>query len=255
MLHIAMFILIMVTVGLHRPKFSSSTVIIVIFTACLWVLDRIIRGAKILWNSFGNFATVTALPNEALRVKLSRDIRATPGSHAFLWVPAIRWVESHPFTLLSSNPSEFVVRVYDGFTRDLYNAARDMPGRPLRCSVDGAYGRVPNFKVFEKVVLIAGGSGASFTFAIALDLIKSPAKTVKSIDFIWVFRHQGKLETDVRNYFIFSPTNFLFHREPRLVLPRIEATSVPSKNECAHSRHSPGWLIRHLITRIPGLTI
>lgn len=43
-----MFILIMITVGMHRPKFSTHSVIIVIFTACLWVMDRIIRSAKIL---------------------------------------------------------------------------------------------------------------------------------------------------------------------------------------------------------------
>ncbi|CAG8904680.1 unnamed protein product [Penicillium nalgiovense] len=48
MLHIIMFILIMITVGMHRPKFSTHSVIIVIFTACLWVMDRIIRSAKIL---------------------------------------------------------------------------------------------------------------------------------------------------------------------------------------------------------------
>jgi predicted ferric reductase len=194
MLHITMFILIMITVGMHRPKFSTSVVIIVIFTACLWTLDRIIRGAKIFWNFFGNSLTVTALPGNALRVKLGRRMRYSPGSHAFLWVPAIRWAESHPFTLLSSDPSEFVIRVYDGFTRDLYKAAQEFPGRSLRCSVDGAYGQIPNFKVFEKVVLVAGGSGASFTFAVALDLIEAFNKAVKSIDFIWVVRHQGTLK-------------------------------------------------------------
>ncbi|KAJ5177779.1 FAD-binding 8 [Penicillium coprophilum] len=194
MLHIVMFILIMITVGMHRPKFKTSSVIIVIFTACLWFMDRIIRGAKIVWNFYGNSLTVTALPNNALRVKLSRRMHCRPGSHAFLWVPAIRWIESHPFTLVSSNPSEFVIRVYDGFTRDLYKAAQQSPGKSLRCSVDGAYGQVPNFKVFEKVILVAGGSGASFTFAIALDLIATSSKTVKSIDFIWVVRNQESLE-------------------------------------------------------------
>ncbi|KAJ5263505.1 hypothetical protein N7478_011110 [Penicillium angulare] len=193
MLHILMFSLIMIAVGMHRPEFSSSTVIIVIFTASLWVTDRLIRGAKMVWNFVGNSATVSALPNEALRIRLNRHLRSSPGSHAFLWVPAVRWVESHPFTLLSSKPTEFVIRVYDGFTRDLYKAAQRAPGRSLRCSVDGPYGQVPNFEVYEKVVLVAGGSGASFTFAIALTLIEAATKIAKSIDFIWVVRHYGKL--------------------------------------------------------------
>lgn len=198
MLHIVMFILIMITVGMHRPKFSTSTVIIVITTACFWAFDRLLRGAKIVWNFFGNYATLTALPNGALRVSLSRNINSRPGSHAFLWVPAIRFVESHPFTLLSSGPSEFVIRVYDGFTHDLYQAAQQKPGKSLRCSVDGGYGQVPNFKVFEKVILVAGGSGASFTFAIALDLLQSSTAAFKSIDFVWVVPDQGKPDVSVK---------------------------------------------------------
>ncbi|PWY67073.1 hypothetical protein BO94DRAFT_590981 [Aspergillus sclerotioniger CBS 115572] len=194
MLHVTMFLLIMITVGMHRPKLSTSTLIIVIFTACLWFVDRIIRGAKVVWYFFGNYATVTALPNNALRVRLSRCMNSRPGSHAFLWVPAIRWVESHPFTMLSSSPTEFLIRVYDGFTRDLYQAAQKAPGRSLRCSVDGPYGQVHNFEVYDKAILIAGGSGASFTFAVSMDLIASSSRAVHSIDFIWVVRHQDSLE-------------------------------------------------------------
>lgn len=63
----------------------------------------------------------------------------------------------------------------------------------LRCSVDGPYGHVPNFRDYDKVILVAGGSGASFTFAVALDLIESTEHAVRSIDFIWIVRSHGKL--------------------------------------------------------------
>ena len=187
-----MFILIIITVGMHRPKVSSSTIIITGFIACLWALDRLARGFKCIWYFFGNSAIITALPNNAIRVRLSRGMNASPGSHVFLWLPAIRWLETHPFTLVSSYPPEFAIKVYDGFTRALYRHAQERPGVPLRCSVDGAYGQVPNFQLFENVILVAGGSGASFTFSIALDLIRSSVKTVKSIHFIWVVRYDGK---------------------------------------------------------------
>jgi NAD(P)H-flavin reductase len=59
--------------------------------------------------------------------------------------------------------------------------------------VDGPYGQVPNFQRFDKVILVGGGSGASFTFAIALDLIEKSDTTVKTIDFIWAVRQHGKL--------------------------------------------------------------
>lgn len=189
-----MFILILITVGMHRPKFSTSTLIIVVFIACLWMLDRIVRGSKLIWNFFGNSAIVTALPNNAIRMKLSRRMNTRAGSHAFLWIPSIRAFETHPFTMLSSHPTEMVIRVYDGFTYDLYKAAQETPGRSLRCSIDGGYGQVPDFKVFEKVILVAGGSGASFTFSVALDVLNSMSPITKAIDFIWVVRHQGKLQ-------------------------------------------------------------
>lgn len=203
-----MFILIMIMIGMHRPKFSSSTLIIVIFTACLWVLDRIIRAAKIIWNLFGNSATVTILPNNTVRVKLGRRVQSRPGFHAFLWLPAIRLMETHPFTMLSSNNTEFVIRVYDGFTHDLYKAAEKAPGKSMRCSVDGGYGQVPDFNVFDKAVLVAGGSGASFTFAIALDLVKKSASKVKAIDFVWIVRNRGKLNIDLEDlYFLILATD------------------------------------------------
>ena len=108
-------------------------------------------------------------------------------------MPSIRFFESHPFTLVSSEPVEFLIRKYDGYTNDLYKLAHERPGQTVRCSVDGGYGQVPNFMNFDKVVLVSGGSGASFTFAIALDLIKkcTEANMIKPIDFIWTVRYQS----------------------------------------------------------------
>lgn len=103
--------------------------------------------------------------------------------------------------MVSVDPVQFVIRVYDGFTRDLYKAAQLSPGRSLRCSVDGGYGQVPNFRVYDKVILVAGGSGASFTFAVALKLIEKTAEksATKSIDFIWTVQYDGKWH-DTRSY-------------------------------------------------------
>jgi predicted ferric reductase len=157
--------------------------------------DRILRAGKLCWSSFGNYAIITPLPNNAVLLKLRRPIQARPGSHAFLWIPSIRWFETHPFTMASTNPVHFVIRAHDGFTRDLHDAAQSSPGRSLRCAIDGGYGQVPKFENFEKVILVAGGSGASFTIPVALDLIKESriTKATKSIDFIWIVRHHGKL--------------------------------------------------------------
>lgn len=57
-----------------------------------------------------------------------------------------------PFTLVPNSPTEFVIREYDGFTSALVKAARENPGKALRCSIDGGYGQVPNFMRFDRVV-------------------------------------------------------------------------------------------------------
>lgn len=108
-------------------------------------------------------------------------------------------MESHPFTLVSEQPIEFVVRVHDGFTRDLYAKASKNPHDAaatslLRCSVDGAYGRTMDFMEFDRLIFIAGGSGASFTFPIALDIANkcNNLNVSKTIEFIWIVRSSGK---------------------------------------------------------------
>lgn len=100
----------------------------------------------------------------------------------------------HPFTIVSTNPLELVVSANDGFTKDLLSFASQNPGYKLRASYDGPYGTIPNFIKFDHVVLIAGGSGASFTCGVALDLIRTArTSTTKSIvHFIWVIRERGK---------------------------------------------------------------
>lgn len=160
----------------------------------MWALDRLLRFAKVCWNLYGNHACITPVPDGAVRVKLNRSLKCKPGSHAFLWIPSLRLVETHPFTLVSNEPAEFLIRPCDGFTSDLYKAAQKQPGRLLRCSLDGAYGQVPSFANFDRVVLVAGGSGASFTFAIALDLVKKAAvaHTTKRIDFVWAVKRLGE---------------------------------------------------------------
>lgn len=181
-------------IGFHRPEIAKQTVVITIFTGCMWGMDRLIRFTKVCWNLYGNHACITPVPDGAVRVKLNRSLKCKPGSHAFLWIPSLRFFETHPFTLVSNEPVEFLIRPCDGFTSDLYKGAQKEPGKLLRCSLDGAYGQVPTFVDFDRVVLVAGGSGASFTFAIALDLVKKGAATdsMKTIDFVWAVKRLGK---------------------------------------------------------------
>jgi predicted ferric reductase len=187
--HITMYMLILINVGFHRHEFALKTVIVAVFASSMWCLDRILRFCRILWYSYENRATITPLPNGGTRITLPRSpCRAIPGTHCFLWIPRIRAAETHPFTIVAATAHslELVVASYDAFTKDLHKYAVEHPGARLRTSIDGPYGAISNFnKDMDKVVLIAGGSGASLTFGVALDMIKKLESSTKiSIEFI-----------------------------------------------------------------------
>ena len=196
--HLLMFLLIIVFLPLHIHHHAEKAVYISIFAASIWGADRLLRGSHLLWYVHGNRATITPLPNKGTRIVLKRSpSRAIPGNHCFVWIPKIRLLESHPFTIVSATKTslELVIAAYDGFTNDLHQYAVKNPGAVLRASVDGPYGATPDFvKTADKVILIAGGSGASFTFGVALDMLRRLTESSQTtIDFVWSVKDHCKL--------------------------------------------------------------
>jgi predicted ferric reductase len=196
-IHVTMFILILIVLGMHRPELAKKTLIIIIFTASIWISDRLFRASRLAYNAWGNEATITPLPHGGVRILVKHSpARAVAGSHIFLWVPAIRALETHPFTVVSTNPLELVIKAHDGFTKDLLKHATSNSGANLRASVDGPYGTFPDFMSFDHVVLIAGGIGASFTFGVALEMLRkfeiSQAQSrMPKVTFVWVVKEKG----------------------------------------------------------------
>lgn len=164
----------------------------------IYTLDRILRFSRFVFYLPTSTATLTPLPSSnATRVTLSRSMaRAAPGSHAFLYIPSIRGLQTHPFTMVSRDPVEFVISARDGFTKDLFKAACEKPGRKVRAGIEGAYGHVPDVTGYERVMLFAGGSGATFAFALAVEWARTSkdVERKESVDFIWSVRTVGKLE-------------------------------------------------------------
>jgi len=202
--HILMYMVIIINVGFHRPLLSTRSVMVTGFAGGLWGLDRLLRAGRILWYAYDNSAKITPLHHGGTRIVLQRSpSRAVAGTHCFLWIPKIRVFETHPFTIIRATPLslDMVVAAHDGFTNDLHSYAVKHPGAILRASIDGPYGQLPNFsKVVDKVILVAGGSGATFTFGVALDMIKWLGDSAKpTIDFIWTVKEEG------------NHTSFLLH--------------------------------------------
>lgn len=108
------------------------------------------------------------------------------------WIPGIRMLQRHPFTLVSTQPASFVIQAHDGFTKALHLAACLNPGGKYHAAIEGPYCVVPDTRGFDKVVLIAGGTGATFTVAMALEWARRHrmSKQRSTLDFIWTVRNK-----------------------------------------------------------------
>jgi predicted ferric reductase len=191
-MHLFFFMSTVVFVGLHQPFVARRIMIVTCIVGGLWLVDRFWRFFRLVYYSFNNDVTVTPLPSGGTRIQLRKSPKNFPGgSHCFLWIPAIRAFEMHPFTLVGDNEHEFVVACYDGFTRQLRNYAEKNPGVKLKASVEGPYGKFPDPFLFDRVVMIAGGSGASFTVGTAMSMTRR-WKEGKPISFHWMVKDRSE---------------------------------------------------------------
>ncbi|GAP89512.1 putative ferric reductase like transmembrane component protein [Rosellinia necatrix] len=240
-IHLALFVVIVVTLGLHRPSFEpDKTLIVAVLIASAWFSDRLIRLARLVFNRINNEATVFPLPNGGTRIVLKKPMaRARPGKHCYVWLPHIRTFETHPFTIVATEPMELIINTYSGFTSDLHRYASENPGANLAVSVEGPYGTFPDPMKYDKVVLVAGGSGATFTVGLAADMIQRlGTDSSKQIEFIWATRG-----TDNISWFTQHLNRLISHEHAprinlRLHLTRAEKMDSPS----THIPSSPSQL-------------
>ncbi|KAK8017952.1 hypothetical protein PG991_007142 [Apiospora marii] len=194
--HIVLFTVMLITLGLHRPEVNKEKIaIIACLAAGLWVADRLIRMGRLIYNSVNNEATLHPLPQGGTQILLKKPLhRAVPGTHCFVWLPRVRLFETHPFTIVATSPTELIVNSYNGFTRSLHKYATKNPGATLKVSLEGPYGTFPDPILFDKVICVAGGSGATFTFGMASNMLQKMTENTKSsIEFIWAVRSRDNL--------------------------------------------------------------
>ncbi|KAG7427618.1 putative ferric reductase transmembrane component [Fusarium oxysporum f. sp. raphani] len=160
-LHVVFWILAVILTSLHQPEPSKKVLCVIFASAGIWVLDRIIRLARIIVNSANNTVTLTPLPNGGTRVTLAKaPYGSSSGKHGFLWIPG--------YAPLKPTLSPWLL---------------------LIPSIEGPYGNHPDVKGYDKVMLIAGGSGASFTVGATLDMLKRlDTDADVDIEFVWMIR-------------------------------------------------------------------
>ncbi|KAF9049544.1 hypothetical protein BDZ89DRAFT_940671 [Hymenopellis radicata] len=148
----------------------------------LYGTSWLMRVLRTHYNSgVGLPATIEYLPGNMIKVRVEapKRLRWSPGQHVFVRFVdlGIHFFSSHPFTVASipadGHSLDLVLRVKKGITQKLANVATGKAARSTRVLIDGPYGGLPfDLKNFHTVYLFAGGSGASFTVPLLLDLAR-----------------------------------------------------------------------------------
>jgi predicted ferric reductase len=191
--HTFFYLMIIINVGMHKPDLSRKVIWIVTFVAASYTFSRVARAGMLLYNSYGNAATLTPLEG-ATKVTLKKRVEAKPGDHILLKFPALGWAESHPFTISDTEFTQLRVRKRDGFTAALHDKALESPGKSLNVLIEGPFGATPNFHKYDKVLLVAGGIGATFSISVALDLARrGQGDSSQSVEMLWMVKSEGEL--------------------------------------------------------------
>jgi hypothetical protein len=188
-------------------------------TCCIWFTSWITRLFFLNWTNFwkmswlvGDEASITMLPENAVKVTIPTQVRWKAGQYVYLRMPGISIFENHPFTIASlcsdDFPSEYgegyrdmilVFRPFSGFTRKCVNAAEDNgEWHTYRAFIDGPYGGMQReLASFDTVILFAGGSGITAIVSQLLDLIKKMRDgraVTKTVRVVWALKRPETME-------------------------------------------------------------
>lgn len=193
----------------------------------LWCLDRLARFLRVMYTNVGAGGTKTlveALPGNACRVTvtMARPWTFKPGQHAYLYMPSISGLQSHPFSVAWSEEAEdlhgeklpmdrtdvlamrktsmsFVIRARAGFTGNLYKKASECKGGKLltRCLVEGPYGGMHSLQSYGTVMLFAGGVGITQAVPHVRELVAGYGNgtvAARKIVLVWIIQSPEHLE-------------------------------------------------------------
>ncbi|EPS28493.1 hypothetical protein PDE_03439 [Penicillium oxalicum 114-2] len=235
--HLITFIGFLVAVWMHVPAEVRAYIWIPIG---LLVFDRL---ARYLWGAYVNIAvfhgrqdgksnrlwahsaTLTPMPGNVTRVTINNPrVQWLAGQHVFLTCHSIAPLQCHPFTISSlpeDQKMEFFIRAKTGATRRLFRFAsksRSSSSSSAEVSaaqdrvvfIEGPYGAVRPLRQFDSVILLAGGTGATYTVPLLRDIVSVWRKerlsetseglvrakrlaATKRIRFVWVIKSRAQL--------------------------------------------------------------
>ncbi|KIM37179.1 hypothetical protein M413DRAFT_77388 [Hebeloma cylindrosporum] len=178
-------------------------------------LERLLRLIRLVVYNFSYFnpfgsndtksqdATVDVLTESVLRVTIHRPshFHWRSGQSVYLSFPSVNTypLQAHPFTIATIDEADegsfaekrliFIFRVRNGFTKNLMHVAS--PDATYRVFINGPYSSPPLLVGYNTVLLIAGGTGITFTLPLFLNLIsraKRDERPCQKVLFVWAIR-------------------------------------------------------------------
>ncbi|CAI5760365.1 unnamed protein product [Candida verbasci] len=121
-----------------------------------------------------------------------KDYKWAPGQHCFLRFADLSILDSHPFSIASIKEDEqgmrFIVIPKKGLTKSHFEELNTKLTCEKKVFIDGPYGGTfRNIESFERVVLIASGSGVTATLPF-LSYLSKHNNILKYVSFIWIVR-------------------------------------------------------------------
>lgn len=148
-------------------------------------------------------ATLDLFPSGLVRVKIPTIMSWRPGQHVFVrfFTLGLHSLTAHPFTICSIayNPEEvgkaseivFLIKPRRGITARLAKVAGKSPACTKKVLLEGPYGGLSETSLaqFDRVLIIAGGSGGGFSLAVAEEALKQPALSHGNLQIIFSTRN------------------------------------------------------------------
>ncbi|KAI0645443.1 ferric reductase NAD binding domain-containing protein [Trametes meyenii] len=179
-------------------------------TAALYGVSWLTRLGRTLFNGLRSDASFEALPENMVKITIPTKLSWRPGQHfliRFLDL-GIHAASSHPFTVATlpargaeakdgGRKIEVYARVHGGITSRLAALCESGGLRSSRVLLDGPYGGVQgNLKAYDRVLLLAGGSGVTFVVPLLLDIIQRSAESTtvcQKVHLVWAVRTSDAL--------------------------------------------------------------
>lgn len=224
-LHIALAILVIIGVWYHLKLADLPQLPLLYGVIAIWSTDRFLRVAKVFYrNRFGSRALVEALPGNAVRltVDMPNPWRFKAGQHAYIYMPSVGLMTSHPFSVAWSDETEdlsdeklamnrqdilamqktsmsFVIRERTGFTSKLFKKAQASTDGKFVTKVfaEGPYGGMHSMHSYGTVMLFAGGVGITHQVPHVRDLVAGYANgtvAARKIVLVWIIQSPEHLE-------------------------------------------------------------